>query len=52
MVSDVNLHHYTEAYAILEQESRANFEVGEMELVRDVLFACQGIDGKHIKYSR
>ena len=39
------------AYRQLAEESRANLEVGEAELVRDVLFACQGIDGKYIRYS-
>ena len=39
------------AYRELAAEAVANLEVGEAELVRDVLFACQGIDGKHIRYS-
>ena len=35
----------------LAAESVANLEVGEAALVRDVLFACQGIDGTYIRYS-
>lgn len=27
-------------------------EIAEAALVRDVLFACQGIDGKHVKFDR
>jgi gamma-tubulin complex component 3 len=40
---------YAVAYRELAAESVANLEVGEQELVRDVLFACQGIDGKEEK---
>ena len=40
------------AYRELNAEAEANLEIGEQELVRDVLFACQGIDGKHVRYNR
>lgn len=33
----------------LAAESVANLEVGEAELVRDVLFACQGVDGARVR---
>ena len=39
------------AYRELNAEAEANLEIGEQELVRDVLFACQGIDGKHVRYN-
>ena len=39
------------AHAELAAESIKNMELGEPELVRDVLFACQGIDGRHIRYN-
>ena len=35
----------------LAAESVANLEVSEPELVRDVLFACQGIDGRLVRFS-
>ena len=39
------------AHKELAAESLANLETAEQALVRDVLFACQGIDGVFIKYS-
>ena len=39
------------AYRELAAEAETNLEIGEQELVRDVLFACQGIDGRHIRYN-
>ena len=40
-----------DAYKSLDVESAASGECAEYELVRDVLFACQGIDGEHVKFS-
>ena len=40
-----------DAYRSLDVESASSGECAEYELVRDVLFACQGIDGEHIKFS-
>ena len=38
------------AMKLLAREATLSAEVGEPELVRDVLFACQGIDGKFLKF--
>ena len=38
------------AHAELAAESIKNMELGEPELVRDVLFACQGIDGANLRF--
>ena len=40
-----------DAYRALEIERAASGECDERELVRDVLYACQGIDGEFIKFS-
>ena len=40
-----------DAYRTLKNEREASGEREERELVRDALFACQGIDGECIKFS-
>ena len=40
-----------DAYRTLKIERAATGECDERELVRDVLFACQGIDGEFVKFS-
>ena len=39
-----------QAYAQLAECERSDFDVSEADLVRDVLFVCQGIDGRHIRF--
>jgi gamma-tubulin complex component 3 len=38
------------AHEELAAEAIKNMDIGEPELVRDVLFACQGIDGKCLRF--
>ena len=38
------------AHEELAAEAIENMELGEPELVRDVLFACQGVDGRRLRF--
>ena len=39
-----------QAYTQFAECEVSDFDVSEADLVRDVLFVCQGIDGRHIRF--